>query len=62
MVPACKVRCTVHDAQGAKLHDRWGTFNAVMRAGHRKAQITRLNKRLMRVYAGQWQRIEIITY
>lgn len=52
------IRVIVTNSAGETLHDRVGTISArhpsTVRAAH-----TRLTNRLMRVYAGQWQRIEI---
>ena len=52
------VRVVVEDKNGAIVHDRIGTINA---RHHRtiKAAHTRITHRLMRIYAGIWQRIEI---
>ena len=56
MVPRALIRITVTAPDGARLHDRTGYLNAVMRAQDRRGQITRLIARIKRLWpdAGTW--------
>ena len=53
-----KIRVTVKNAAGETIHDRVGTINARY-SSTVKAAHTRLTSRLMRIYSGQWQVINI---